>query len=158
MQAFKLFDTDGSGAIDEGELRDAMKALGFNAEKLEVIKMIAEIDKDGSGTIDFDEFLELMKKKMVICYNFNKIKYYLIQKKKLEEKNLEEEIEKAFQFFDDNNEGFIDLEKLKKVAADLGEEIDDLSLNHMIFAADLDEDGKVSKDEFMRVMRKMKLF
>jgi len=27
----------------------------------------------------------------------------------------------------------------------------------MIYAADLDQDGKVSKDEFMMVMRKMKL-
>jgi hypothetical protein len=27
----------------------------------------------------------------------------------------------------------------------------------MIYAADLDQDGKVSKDEFMTVMRKMKL-
>lgn len=32
-QAFDLFDTDGSGTIDEKELRDAMKALGFDATK-----------------------------------------------------------------------------------------------------------------------------
>jgi len=37
----------------------------------------------------------------------------------LEDKNVEEEIEKTFNFFDENNEGFIDLEKLKKVAIDL---------------------------------------
>ena len=42
-----------------------MKALGFEASKPEVAKMIAEIDKDGSGTIDFDEFVDMMKKKMV---------------------------------------------------------------------------------------------
>ena len=63
-----------------------MKALGFEASKPEVAKMIAEIDKDGSGTIDFEEFLDMMKKKMVnffLCF-------------KLEDKNVEEEIEKAF--------------------------------------------------------------
>jgi len=60
--------------------------------------MIADIDKDGSGTIDFDEFLDMMKKKM------------------LQEKNVEEEIEKAFNFFDDNGDGYIDFEKLKKVS------------------------------------------
>lgn len=76
---------------------------------------------------------------------------------KLEEKNVEEELEKAFQFFDDNNEGYIDKAKLKKVAADLGEETSDKLIDLMIYAADIDEDGKVSKDEFMRVMRKMKL-
>lgn len=75
----------------------------------------------------------------------------------MEDKNVEEEIEKAFNFFDDNNEGSIDLEKLKKVAADLGEEVDEKTLSDMIKAADIDKDGKISKDEFMRVMRKMKL-
>ena len=63
-----------------------MKALGFEASKPEVAKMIAEIDKDGSGTIDFEEFLDMMKKKMVnffLCF-------------KLEDKNVEEEIDKAF--------------------------------------------------------------
>ncbi|KAL4496225.1 hypothetical protein ABPG72_012962 [Tetrahymena utriculariae] len=138
-QAFDLFDTDGSGAIDEKELKDAMKALGFESKKEEVKLLIEQVDKDGSGMIEFEEFLVMMKKKM------------------LEDKNVEEEIEKAFNFFDDNNEGFIDLDKLKKVASDLGEEVDDKILKEMIFAADLDDDQRVSKDEFMRVMRKMKL-
>ena len=50
-----------------------------------------------------------------------------------------------------------DFEKLKKVSQELGEICDDKILKDMIFAADLDGDGKVSKEEFMRVMRKMKL-
>lgn len=41
-------------------MRDAMKALGFEATKVEVTKMINEIDKDGSGTIDQDEFKQMM--------------------------------------------------------------------------------------------------
>ena len=45
-----------------------MKALGFDATKQEVSKMIQDIDKDGSGTIDFEEFLDMMKKKMVIYF------------------------------------------------------------------------------------------
>ncbi|CAD8178376.1 unnamed protein product [Paramecium pentaurelia] len=139
QQAFTLFDTDKSGSIDESELRNAMKALGFNASKEEVQKMVEQIDRDGSGTIEFQEFVEMMKKKM------------------LEDKNVEVEIEKAFNYFDDDNEGAIDLEKLRRVAADLGEECDEQTLKDMIYAADLDQDGKVSKDEFMMVMRKMKL-
>ena len=49
-----------------------MKALGFDATKNEVKKMIADIDKDGSGTIDFEEFLDMMKKKMVLLLNLLK--------------------------------------------------------------------------------------
>lgn len=48
--------------------------------------MVEQIDRDGSGTIEFQEFVEMMKKKM------------------LEDKNVEVEIEKAFNYFDDDNE------------------------------------------------------
>lgn len=65
-QAFDLFDTDGSGAIDEKELRDAMKALGFESRRDEVKLLIEQVDKDGSGMIEFEEFLVMMKKKMVL--------------------------------------------------------------------------------------------
>lgn len=84
-QAFDLFDTDNSGTIDERELKDAMKALGFDATKAEVTKMIADIDKDGSGTIDFEEFLDMMKKKMVsFCLdNFELISRIISFKKKM---------------------------------------------------------------------------
>lgn len=74
-EAFDLFDTDGSGELQEGitnigsidakELKVAMRALGFEPKKEEIKKMISDIDKDGSGTIDFQEFLDLMTAKMV---------------------------------------------------------------------------------------------
>jgi centrin-1 len=51
-EAFDLFDTDGSGTIDAKELKVAMRALGLDAKKDEIRRMINDIDKDGSGTID----------------------------------------------------------------------------------------------------------
>ena len=114
-----------------------MKALGFNSTKPEVAKMIADIDKDGSGTIDFDEFLTMMKKKIV--KKKNSLKFFIFVQ--LEEKDIEKELEKVFSFIDDDNKGLIDLDKLKRVAMDLGEEVDDNFLKSIINAADLDEDG-----------------
>lgn len=46
-----------------------VQALGFEASKQDVAKIMAEIDKDGSGTIDFDEFLNMMRTKMVKSLN-----------------------------------------------------------------------------------------
>ena len=63
-EAFDLFDTDGSGSIDTKELQVALRALGFDSKKEKVRKMIADIDLDGSGTIDFEEFVEMMTGKM----------------------------------------------------------------------------------------------
>merc|ERR1712100_205685 len=58
-EAFDLFDTDGSGAIDAKELKVAMRALGFEPKEEEIRKMISDIDKDADGTIDYDEFMTM---------------------------------------------------------------------------------------------------
>ena len=65
-EAFDLFDTDGSGAIDAKELKVAMRALGFEPKKEEVKKMLSEADREGKGMIDYKDFLELMQSKMVL--------------------------------------------------------------------------------------------
>ena len=39
-EAFDLFDTDGSGNIDQKELKVAMRALGFESKREEIKKMI----------------------------------------------------------------------------------------------------------------------
>jgi Ca2+-binding EF-hand superfamily protein len=65
-KAFDLFDEDGSGSIEEKELQQVMKALGFQAKSAEVKEMMKELDEDKSGTIEFCEFLDKMKEKIVI--------------------------------------------------------------------------------------------
>ena len=57
---FKTFDKDGSGGIEVGELKDAMKALGLNKTRDEIKSVMEKADRDGSGSIEIDEFKELM--------------------------------------------------------------------------------------------------
>merc|ERR1711975_173978 len=134
-EAFDLFDTDGSGAIDAKELKVAMRALGFEPKKDEIRKMISDIDKDGDGTIDFDEFMMMMTAKMG-------------------EKDSREEIIKAFRLFDDDETGRISFKNLKRVAQELGENMTDEGLQEMIDEADRDGDGEVNEEEFLRIMKK----
>jgi len=42
--------------------------------------------------------------------------------------------------------------ELKKVAADLGEQLSEEEINHIFSKADLDEDGFVSSDDFYNIM------
>merc|ERR1719506_1391956 len=63
-EAFALFDTDGSGAIDAKELKVAMQALGFEPSNDEIAKMMADIDVDGNATVELEEFIEMMEGKM----------------------------------------------------------------------------------------------
>ncbi|EKX32482.1 hypothetical protein GUITHDRAFT_39668, partial [Guillardia theta CCMP2712] len=64
-RAFDLFDKDGSGSIDAGELKDALRAMGQNAlgrnvNDGEVEQLLKAADEDGGGEIDFDEFCDLI--------------------------------------------------------------------------------------------------
>ena len=48
-EAFELFDTDKTGTIDYHELKVAMRALGFDVKKQEVLGIMREYDRDGAG-------------------------------------------------------------------------------------------------------------
>ncbi|KIW04752.1 uncharacterized protein PV09_04478 [Verruconis gallopava] len=63
LQAFKVFDKDGSGTISAQELKELMISIGESLSKDEIDEMIREADKDGDGVIDYKEFVQLMKEK-----------------------------------------------------------------------------------------------
>ena len=63
-ECFSLFDGDGSGTVDTGELGEVMRSLGQKMSDDELARMIEEVDADGSGTVDFAEFLGMMAKQM----------------------------------------------------------------------------------------------
>ena len=108
-EAFDLFDTDGSGAIDPKELKAAMQSLGFEAKNQTIFQMISDLDKNKSGTIDFEEFLDMMTARM-------------------SDKDTREDIAKVFRLFDDDNTGTITLRNLRRVARELGETMTDEEL------------------------------
>ena len=106
--AFKLFDTDGSGAIDQDELYNALKALGVKMVKKEVKALLKDLDKDGSGAIDFEEFKRLMNDKWVNI-----------------EINQEDEFWRAFWLFDRWDEGKITSSDLRITADELYDPTDE---------------------------------
>jgi len=137
-EAFDLFDTDGTGTIEEKELKVALRALGFEPKKEELKKLVSDLDKQnsssGHGMLDFNEFLDIMTTKM-------------------SEKDSKEQIQKAFQLFKGPTSK-ISFEDLKTVARELGETMSDEELLEMIKEADKDQDGEVSEEEFLRIIRK----
>jgi centrin-3 len=63
-----------------------------------------------------------------------------------------EEIERAFELFDAENKGYIDLEDLKRVARELGETgLEEEELRAMIEEFDLEGRGGVGREEFVSI-------
>ncbi|KAJ3041559.1 Calcium-binding component of the spindle pole body (SPB) half-bridge [Rhizophlyctis rosea] len=132
-EAFELFDTDKDNALDYHELKVAMRALGFDVKKAEVLKILREYDKEGHGMIEFDDFNKVMTERML-------------------DRDPLEEIKKAFQLFDDDGTGKISLRNLRRVAKEIGENLDDDELQAMIDEFDLDQDGEINEQEFIGIM------
>uniref|UniRef100_A0A6I8PB55 Centrin 3 n=1 Tax=Ornithorhynchus anatinus TaxID=9258 RepID=A0A6I8PB55_ORNAN len=57
--AFELFDTDKDEAIDYHELKVAMRALGFDVKKADVLKILKDYDREATGKITFEDFNEV---------------------------------------------------------------------------------------------------
>merc|ERR1712216_163985 len=134
-EAFQLFDIDGSGTIDAKELGTAMRALGMEASKDEVRKMIEDIDKDGSGTIDLEEFTAMMTARTS------------------DSESTEEKL-KVFALFTGGNEKGITFKEMQRCATDLGDNMSAEDLQEMFDEADTDGDGVVSADEYLALLER----
>ncbi|XP_073291948.1 calmodulin-7-like [Primulina huaijiensis] len=132
-EAFSLFDKDGDGCITTKELGTVMRSLGQNPTEAELQDMINEVDADGNGTIDFPEFLNLMARKM-------------------KDTDSEEELKEAFRVFDKDQNGFISAAELRHVMTNLGEKLTDEEVDEMIREADVDGDGQINYEEFVKIM------
>merc|ERR1719195_173126 len=118
-EAFDVFDADGSGAIDDKELKVLMRKQGLDLNREELVAMILEVDEDGSGEMEFDEFAKMMKPRIV-------------------ERDPRDEILKAVPLFTDDEKGRISFADLRRLADDHHEPFTDQELQEMIDDADKD--------------------
>ena len=63
LEAFKVFDKDGSGFISKAELKYIMANLGEKLSDEEIDEMIREADVDGDGQINYEEFVQILMNK-----------------------------------------------------------------------------------------------
>lgn len=131
-EAFALFDMNSDGRLDYHELKVALRALGFDMGKREVLDIIRDHDSVGDNLITYDSFYQVVGEKMLA-------------------RDPIEEIRRAFKLFDDDGTGRILLRNLRRVAKELGENLLDDELRAMIDEFDLDEDGEINEQEFINI-------
>eukprot|EP00947_MAST-08B_sp_MAST-8B-sp1_P001086 g1086.t1 len=138
-EAFELFDTSKCGSIDYHELKVAMRALGFPITKPEVVKVVKEYDREETGRIGFSDFMEIIAERTLA-------------------RDPEEEMRKAFHLFDEDGSGFITIKNLRHVCKELGEQLSSDEMQAMIDEFDRDQDGQISEDEFVYIMRQTSIY
>lgn len=133
QDAFEMFDKDKDGAITAKELENAMYSLGQNPSKEEINAMIKEVDLNSDGKISLDEFITLM------C-------------KQSPDLQTEEEVINAFRVFDKEGNGLISTAELKHIMMTIGDKMTEEEADEMIHEADIDDDGIINYEEFVRMM------
>ena len=135
----QLFDKDSNETIYSNDLIDLIKALGIMLNE-ENILLIQEFQKNNfkKEKITFDEFFELFEK-----LNSNK--------KSFEEE--EEELTKAFEFFDSENSGFIDENYFKKAICTFGNKLNEEDFDELMKKAIYDKTNKnFNYKEFIKII------
>merc|ERR1711916_295129 len=69
----------------------------------------------------------------------------------------EEEILEAFKVFDKDGDGYISAAELRHVMTNLGEKLADEVVHEMLREADIDGDGQINYEEFVKMMMSSKL-
>ncbi|XP_057809807.1 calcium-dependent protein kinase 2 [Salvia miltiorrhiza] len=129
---FTNMDTDKSGTITYEELKAGLARLGSKLTETEVRQLMDAADVDGNGTIDYIEFITAT-----------------MHRHRLER---EENLYKAFQYFDKDNSGFITRDELETGMQEHGMG-DPATIKEIIAEVDSDNDGRINYEEFCTMMR-----
>ena len=119
-KAFELFDQNGNGKIVPKEIKLAMQSLGYDERNPLMYQIVAELDtplNNKKGGVSFNDF----------CQTVNN---------RVPERETTEDLRKVYNLFLENpNDTTTTLASIKRVADELGENIEEAELNAMLLKA-----------------------
>ncbi|KAK4372595.1 hypothetical protein RND71_007979 [Anisodus tanguticus] len=130
---FKLMDIGNRGKIDMNELKAGLQKLGHQVPDSDVQILMDAGDVDKDGYLDYGEFV-------AISVHLRKM-------------GNDEHLNKAFEFFDKNQTGYIEIEELREALSDEIETNSEEVINAIMQDVDTDKDGRISFDEFAAMMK-----
>ncbi|KAM6941428.1 calcium-binding protein 2a isoform 1-T1 [Lycodopsis pacificus] len=134
-EAFREFDKDKDGFISCKDLGECMRTMGYMPTEMELIELSQQIC---GGKVDFEDFVELMGPKMLAeTADMIGVK----------------ELRDAFKEFDSDGDGQISLGELREAMKKLmGEQLTHREIDEILRDVDLNGDGEVDFEEFVRMM------
>ena len=128
---FEMFDSNKDGFVNSEELSNIFKVLDINVSNEEIKEIIEENELEGNEQINFENFISIVNKREKDFDN-------------------EETIIKAFKVFDKEGNGLININELKSIMLNVGNNLSEDEINEVLIEADSDMDGFINYEEFIR--------
>ncbi|RHZ19134.1 hypothetical protein DYB37_006866 [Aphanomyces astaci] len=169
VEAFDMFDTNKSGSVDYYELKVRtwtaahtstyrgstcqvmMRALGFDVKKQEVVKMVEEVDVHRSGRVHLDDFMEISTLlSMEKAWEPHSHSACFAVRRKITSRDPDEEIIKVRTV--DRCRASVEIHIMQPIVTHGG------MLQAMIDEFDSNQDGVISQDEFLAIMKQSSMY
>ena len=126
-EAFFLIDQDNDKAISINEVGLLLRALGIFISESDIEKMKSKLGNEGE-LVSYDEFKKIYKKRLKTNLSGN-------------------DLIDAFKYFDEGENGKINLEQIKHGLMTLGEPLSEEEFKMLEEELDLDEEGNIDYNE-----------
>ena len=152
--AFHLFDVDGSGTLEEHEMRSALFALGYLTTRnrnMSSFDWNRRYSVDRSGSVTLEEFKQILRGSLMKNGGLDEIKLTFcaivnpswIDNEQIQQWNIGEEL----------FSGTIDLDKLRQACQRFEVKLTEIELQHIIDETDGNDSKDVDWDEFVQILK-----
>ena len=128
---FDKYDSNRDGNVTSDELANILKAININVSDEEIKEIIEELELEGNNEINYEDFVSIVNRRE-------------------KDVDTEEEVLKAFKFFDKEGNGLININDLKHIMITVSKNLSEPEIDDMLKEADLDMDGFINYEEFIR--------
>ena len=162
MFQFGLFDLDKDNHIDYHELKVALKALGFDLPKTEILSLLqthgvpASSLQSSNNAAQKNPAVPPQQQQKPTFSGPSRLllshaSFMALAARMIANRDPRDEILRAFALFDTEGKGSINLADLRRVARELGEGLQEEELVAMIEEFDMDGDGMISQEDFVGI-------
>ena len=131
---FKKADKDKDGLISFQELMVLMNKCNCECSEAELQDYVNDVDINEEGQLDCNAFLSIVEKYQ-------------------EERDSQTELNNVFQIFDKNKTGLITPKNVLEIFRKIDETIKEEEILQMFKECDLDKDGYLNREEFIRMIK-----
>lgn len=126
-EAFALFDQNDDGILTKDELIILLRSLGKYVTENDVDNLIRDVN-----TIDINNFMIILNK--------------------IAPKDTQQNLQEAFEIFDSENNGYINVPEFRHILTNLGEKLTNDEIDNIIIQLDINDEGKIYKEIFLTTL------